>query len=112
MKFKSSLISAIVLGSSSLLSVPAMADYHCTGRSVSVSIYGSGWDASYEGRSRSGTLYLSEVSNYVRGNRIDWNNGGYIYRVRINRSGKPYKIQAYKPNGRRCINRSLRCNRH
>jgi hypothetical protein len=112
MKFKSYLISAIVLGSSSLLSAPVMADYHCTGKNISVSIYGSGWNASYEGRSRSGTIYLHQVSDYRRGNRIEWENNRYIYRVRINRSGRPYRVQLYKPNGRRIINKHLSCKRH
>jgi hypothetical protein len=113
MKFKiSTFISAIVLASSSLLAVPAMAAYHCFGKNISVVIDNDGWASSYEGHTKSGQLYLgsNQVVSYSRGNHIKWNNGGYIYKVLLSsRSGKPYRVRVYKPNGRRIVNKKLSC---
>jgi hypothetical protein len=110
MKFKNYLfLSAMILGAGSLFAAPAMADYNCFGKNIAVTIYGAGWNASYEGRARSGTIFLSDVINYVPGSRIDWNNGGYTYRVLINSRGKPYRVRVYKPNGRRIVNKRLSC---
>ncbi len=112
MKFKRSMfLSAIVLGSGCLLTVPAMADYHCFGNNLSVIVSGFGWDASYEGHAKAGKIYIgsNKVSDYQRGSHINWKNGGYRYKVLIYRDGEPYRVQVYKPNGKRIVNKKLSC---
>lgn len=96
-------LASLTLGTSLLFSTSALADTY-QGDGYTVTIDGSGGNASYHGcDSQNRCLYIPQASNHNRGT-YTWENSGYTYTMSPIGKSLLYRLRVYDRNNRIILN--------